>query len=272
MSSNPKRSDLQSEMRRATYDDRGSRVQLHQPRVAEMVAGVLRERIVTGVLRDGDHLQRQEDMLEEFAVSRPSLREALRILEAEGLITVRRGNRGGALVHAPRAQNAGATIGLVLKTQQVGLGDLAAALSRLEPLCASLCAARADRVKKVLPRLREAHKATLDVLDDEVEFTRLSRRFHEDLVDSCGNETLKLVVGALESLWSRQEVAWARRATNAGGFPVRERRLEGMRAHERLIEMIETGDEVAVAEFARRHLDATQRYALSERDSARPVV
>jgi GntR family transcriptional repressor for pyruvate dehydrogenase complex len=247
------------------------RKQLHQPRLAEMVADVLRERIVTGELRDGDTLQRQEDLLAEFAVSRPSLREALRILESEGLITVRRGNRGGAVVHAPQAHNAGNTIGVVLKTQQVPFADLGTALSRLEPLCASLCATRKDRAKQVLPRLRAAHKATLEAIDDDLEFTRLARRFHEELVDSCGNETLKLVVGALESLWSKQEEAWAQRAADAGGFPGRERRLEGMRAHEKLIELIAAGDELGVATVARKHLTATQRYALSEQDGARPV-
>jgi GntR family transcriptional regulator, transcriptional repressor for pyruvate dehydrogenase complex len=247
------------------------RKQLHQPRLAEMVAEVLRERIVTGQLRDGDSLQRQEDLLAEFAVSRPSLREALRILESEGLITVRRGNRGGATVHAPQAQNAGNTIGLVLKAQHVPLADLGAALGRLEPLCASLCASRVDRAEEVLPRLRAAHEATVEALDSELDFTRLARRFHEVLVDSCGNETLKLLVGALESLWSKQEVAWARRATDAGGFPGREQRQEGMQAHSKLIELIDQGDEAAVAIIARKHLDATQRFALSEREGARPL-
>jgi len=248
-----------------------ARMQLHQPRLAEMVAGVLRERILDGSLQDGDSLPRQEDLLDEFRVSRPSLREALRILEAEGLITVRRGNRGGAIVHAPQAENAGYTIGLVLKAQQVPLSDLGAALGRLEPLCAALCAARKDRKRAVLPRLRAAHEATAGAVDDDLEFTRLARRFHEVLVDTCGNETLKLVVGALETVWSGQEEEWAKRASAAGGFPGRERRLEGLKAHERLIELIAAGDEVAVASVAMRHLEATQRYALAHQDGARVV-
>src|ERR1700755_1275124 len=86
--------------------DSNPRIQLHQPRLAEMVAALLRERILSGALRDGDPLPRQEDLLKEFGISKPSLREALRILEAEGLITVRRGNRGGALVHVPEAGHA----------------------------------------------------------------------------------------------------------------------------------------------------------------------
>jgi GntR family transcriptional repressor for pyruvate dehydrogenase complex len=249
-----------------------SRVQLHQPRLAEMVADVLRERIVTGVLQDGDLLPRQEDLLEEFAVSRPPLREALRILEAEGLITVRRGNRGGAIIHAPHAQNAGSSIGLVLKAQQVSLADVGAALSYLEPLCASLCAARTDRETEVLPRLRAVHEAATAAVDDELEFTRIQREFHEELVDACGNQTLKIVVGALESLWSRQEQEWAEDVTSKGDFPARESRLEGLRAHERLLQLIEEGEATEVSSAARRHLGAIQRYALSVEDSEKTVA
>jgi DNA-binding FadR family transcriptional regulator len=250
----------------------GSRAQLHQPRLAEMVAELLRERIVTGVLKDGDLLPRQEDLLEEFAVSRPPLREALRILEAEGLITVRRGNRGGAVIHAPQAHNAGTTIGLVLKAQRVPLTDVGEALGQLEPLCASLCTSRPDRLTAVLPRLREVHAAAVEAVDNELEFQRLQREFHEELVKLCGNETLKLVVGALESLWSRQEEVWAEQVASEGGFPEREQRLEGLRAHERLLDLIEAGNPAEVSTAARRHLDAIQRYALSVASGDKPVV
>ena len=61
-------------------------------------------------------------------MSRPSFREALRILESEGLVSVRRGNVGGAQVHAPTPENAARTLGLVLQARNVALDDLAAAL------------------------------------------------------------------------------------------------------------------------------------------------
>src|SRR6185437_7074718 len=62
------------------------RRQFVQPRVAQMVADVLRTRIVDGELPDGSLLPKQDDLIDEFQVSRPSFREALRILESEGLI------------------------------------------------------------------------------------------------------------------------------------------------------------------------------------------
>ena len=64
------------------------------PRIAEIVADELRRQIIDGELADGDLLPRQEVLVEQFNVSLVSLREALRILETEGLVSVRRGNRG----------------------------------------------------------------------------------------------------------------------------------------------------------------------------------
>lgn len=239
-------------------------VQIHQPRLAEMVAELLRERIVTGRLQDGAMLPRQEDLLREFRVSRPSLREALRILEAEGLITVHRGNRGGATVHVPQAANAAYSVGMVLQSRGVRMSDVREALKAIEPVCAGLCAQRPDRSEVVLPALTPLHEASLAALDDPVEFTLTSRRFHETLVDQCGNETLKLMIGALESLWTSREEAWARDADQAGGFPDSKRRLSGTKAHARILKYIEDGDVDRVQRQARLHLDATLFYALDD--------
>ena len=67
----------------------------------EQIADELRALIVAGELEEGESLGREPDLVERFGVSRPSLREALRILEAEGLITVVRGVLGGVVAHQP---------------------------------------------------------------------------------------------------------------------------------------------------------------------------
>jgi GntR family transcriptional regulator, transcriptional repressor for pyruvate dehydrogenase complex len=114
-----------------------------QHRIAETVASELRARILDG---DGeDRLPTQDQLVSEFGVSYPSIREAIRILETEGLVTVRRGNVGGAEVHRPDESSAAYHLGLALQGRRVNLGDLAAGLRLLEPLCAAECARRSDR-------------------------------------------------------------------------------------------------------------------------------
>ena len=131
-------------------------------RIAEQVADLLRARILSGEIADGDVLPKEDVLQAEYGVSKPSLREAMRILDAEGLVTVRRGNAGGAIVHHPSPANVGYSLAMVLTSRHVGIGDVAAALREVEPACARLCAhatrprrrrgPRAHRHPRALPR------------------------------------------------------------------------------------------------------------------------
>jgi GntR family transcriptional regulator, transcriptional repressor for pyruvate dehydrogenase complex len=244
-----------------------ARRQLRQPRLAELVAGELRTRITSGAMHDGDLLPKLEGLLDEFQVSKPSLREALRILETEGLITVRRGNMGGAVVHTPSTRDAGYMIGLVLESRGVTADDLAGAIRQVEPICASLCAQRPDRASAVLPTLRAAQHEMRQLAEDDIGFVRAGRQFHEALVAVCGNETLKVVVGALEAVWSARERDWARRAASSHDMPPAETRAAGLRAHDRLIQLIADGDAAGAARAAARHLQSSTFYATSDGES-----
>lgn len=230
-------------------------------RVAEVVAQRLRERILSGELADGALLPKEDDLRDEFPVSKPSLREALRILETEGLLTVRRGNRGGAVVHRPTAVDAGYMFGLVLSGQGTSLADVATALREVEPLCAALCALRRDRRQAVVPVLADLHTQAVAAVDDLVEVSALSRRFHESIVESCGNRTLTLVAGVLESIWSAHERRWAARTADAvpTRVPVRARRRE-LDVHAEIVELIRSGDADGVRSLVADHLARVQRY------------
>jgi GntR family transcriptional repressor for pyruvate dehydrogenase complex len=240
------------------------RSQLRQPRLADMVASVLRERIVEGKLQDGDLLPKQDELLEEFRISRPSLREALRILESEGLLTVRRGNVGGSIVEAPNPESSAYMFGLVLQSRRGSVSDLAEAIQHIEPITASLCASREDREQTVVPQLRTNLAETEEAIADGPQFTVLSRHFHEQMVAACGNQTMILMVGALESLWSEQESQWAHRAQAQGQYPVERYRREVLNAHKALLAAIVAGQEEKAAKLARRHLQESQHYSLAE--------
>ncbi|MCU1374507.1 MAG: transcriptional regulatory protein (FadR family) [Actinomycetia bacterium] len=236
---------------------------LSQPRVAEMVADILRSRIVNGELADGDMLPKQDDLLAEFRVSRPSIREAMRILETEGLVSVRRGNVGGAEVHAPKPRSAAYMLGLVMQSEKVTLTDVASALRILEPACAALAAARPDRETAVLPALRRLNDEAEAQLEDGPAFTRLAREWHGAMVESCGNQTMLLLVGTLETVWSHHESLWADHIAAQGRYPdVKDRRLV-LRAHVKITEAIEAGNEEVATRAARRHLDESQTYLLA---------
>ena len=233
---------------------------LRPPRLAEMVADSLRARIVDGEIPDGAALPPLDRLAEEFGVSAPSVREALRILENERLITVRRGNVGGAVVHHPQPGSVAYTVGLVLQSDEVRSGDLRTALVRLQALCASLCAERTDRTRAVLPALRTACEAVADAIDDPVAVEHWSHRFHAELIERCGNHSLVLVVGALERLWSAQQEAWTYRVAHAEESPELALRHEGLDAHLRIVAAIEEGDAAEAHRLALDHMEHPDLY------------
>jgi GntR family transcriptional repressor for pyruvate dehydrogenase complex len=248
-----------------------SRRRLTSPRIAETVADELRRQIVDGELADGDLLPPQGVLVERFNVSLVSLREALRILETEGLVSVRRGNQGGAVVHAPTKSSAAYMLGLVLQSEHVPLTDLATALQDLEPTCAALAAQRADRVKTIVPELQGLNAEMSERLDDGPAFTDLGRKFHDAVVRGCGNATVIAVVGSLEALWSSHEQRWAERSSAAGDYPSTAERKAVLKTHTALTDAIELGDPERARRIATRHLTDAQTYVLSG-DSTQRIV
>lgn len=235
------------------------RITVRFQRLAEQVADDLRNRILLGDLPDGSELPVEELLREEYPVSKPTLREAMRVLEAEGLVTVRRGNVGGAVVHHPDPANVAYTLGLVLVSRGSDITDVGAALRQVEPACAAACAEREDRLETVVPVLQDLHRQAIDAVEDLVAVTALSRQFHEAIVDLCGIESLRITAGALESLWSTHEADWAERMSEVSEIP-REERLEVLEDHGRLIELIAEGASDEVRRHAEDHLLSAQTY------------
>ena len=199
-----------------------ARRRLGARRTAEIVADELRRQIIDGELADGDLLPRQEVLVEQFRVSLVSLREALRILETEGLVSVRRGNRGGAVVHAPAKASAAYMLGLLLQSDTVPLADLGTALQELEPMCAALAARRADRGDELIPKLKEINDSMAEHIEDGAKFTEIGGQFHDEVVRGCGNHTMIAVVGSLETLVDRSPELVGRGNHGAGRVPVDE--------------------------------------------------
>ncbi len=241
------------------------RGRIPQRRIAETVAAELRTRILSG---DDDYrLPTQDQLVQDFGVSYPSIREALRILETEGLVTVRRGNIGGAEVHRPDESSAAYHLGLALQGARVTLGDLAAGLRTLEPMCAAECARREDRSEEIIPALEANIEASADLIGEGLPFTHKARDFHDLIVSFTPNATIRYVVSSLVALWSSQEEAWAEVLTKRGEYPSPTESKESVRTHRRLLEEIAAGRAEAAERLYRAHLTATQALVLERFDN-----
>src|SRR5687767_14905824 len=134
------------------------------PKVAELVAGEIRRRIISGDVVAGDPLPNEAELTALFGVSRPTLREALRLLEADGLIEVKRGVRGGPRVRVPDAAVTARHAAMLLQMRGTTLEDLIGARMIIEPAAVRALAHRAS--KSDVKALRAAHQAELDAGED----------------------------------------------------------------------------------------------------------
>lgn len=229
------------------------------PRAADMVAERIRELIVTGRLVDGERLPSLDGLLAEFGVSGPTMREALRVLESEGLITVQRGKVGGAIVHRPSYTDAATTMALVLRSHDTEMADVAHSLAVLERQCAVLCASRADRATTVVPRLHELNETARDLVHaDEVTFAEAMTAFHEELMRGCGLATLALATRAIGAIWLVSVRQWAAENGAQGRFVTYEERVTWLGRQDALVELIEAGDEAGVEQMMTEHFSTVQ--------------
>ena len=220
-----------------------------------MIANRIRGLILSGELGDGDRLPPTEALIQQFGVSVGTMREALRILESEGLVTVQRGKVGGAVVHHPKAHTAAYAIALVLKSKGTRLGDMLSTQSLLEPICARLCAQRTDRKRVIVPELRSFTQAARENIGlDDASFSEPMQSFHHTLVQGCGSDTLALFVGIVESVFiatsqdSGERTAAQRRQTDAT-------KMASLKSHERICDLIEAGDDVGAFQEVAVHVE-----------------
>jgi GntR family transcriptional regulator, transcriptional repressor for pyruvate dehydrogenase complex len=219
-------------------------VPVRVPKTAELVARHIRGQIVRGELREGDALPSEGALMERFRISRPTLREAFRVLEHEGLIVVRRGARGGARVQVPDPDAAARHAGLVLQYRQATLADVFEARTIVEPPAAAMLAARRDRVaisRQLAQAVASERAAAPASWQDPV--------FHRLVVSLTGNETLTLLTNMLEYISEA-----AGRESERAKPPSAHQVELAHRAHERLVALIRAGDGAEAERHWRRHL------------------
>src|SRR5262249_27736719 len=156
------------------------------PKAAELVALELQRQIVVGELQEGDPLPGELDLMAEYGVSRPTLREALRILESQNLLSVRRGARGGARAHLPNVALAAQYAAILLQIESTTLADVLNARLLLE--VALVRKGAESRTELQLRALRDAWNAEEEILEQpSVVATPYFERFHRLVLECSGS-------------------------------------------------------------------------------------
>jgi GntR family transcriptional regulator, transcriptional repressor for pyruvate dehydrogenase complex len=158
---------------------------------SEQIADALMNRIIDGRLKPGDMLGTEADLLAEHAVSRPTLRESLRMLEAQGVIALRPGPGGGVIVGRPSIDTLAHALSVFLYLQGVPFGTVLKAREVIEPALAYEAAVHGtenefDELEASIERLRG--------LTNQEEFVHENRTFHEIIAQAGRNKVL-------ESFW-----------------------------------------------------------------------
>jgi DNA-binding FadR family transcriptional regulator len=226
------------------------------PKTAELVAGHIRRQIVRGGLVAGDVLPPDTTLMNQFGVSRPTLREAFRILETEDLLAIRRGSRGGAQVTAPSPSVVSRYFGLLLQLRGTTIGDVYEARTLLEPACARLLAQRHSETD--LAGLRTAINELRGYLDSDAfnpaRWSVLTARFHQMVIEGTGSKTLALQGAVLQEIAARHIASSMHRSYDRDVTPRRFRLL--IRSYTRLADLVQACDGAGAEEHWRAHMRA----------------
>jgi GntR family transcriptional regulator, transcriptional repressor for pyruvate dehydrogenase complex len=229
-----------------------SPAQARTPKTAEVIAARLRGRIVRGELRPGSRLPPEAELQQQFGVSRPTLREAFRILEAESLLSVRRGARGGAQVVTPDRSVAARHVGSLLQVSGATIGEVDEARMAIEPTAARMLAIRGgpDAVRTL-----RAHLSMLRALlaggPDADDWSCASARFHDLIVELCGNKALAVAAGVL------REVATTHATLAVPSIDTPATMDRTLRSYARLVDFVEAADGYGAERHWRTHMQVT---------------
>jgi DNA-binding FadR family transcriptional regulator len=217
--------------------------------MAELVAAELRQKILRGELKAGESLTPESQLIEEYDVSRPTLREALRLLESQQLITVRQGSHRGPVVSTPNSELTAHSLSILLQLRRATLSDVYAFRAVFEPVAAGLAAANSTAAD--VAALRQLLDQERSALRDSEDFARVAWHFHSELVRLSANVTMAVIAETLE-LISRRHAQVAAAQWKDGN----RQRERAYRAHVKLVDLIERRDSEEAQRFWAAHMSA----------------
>jgi DNA-binding FadR family transcriptional regulator len=214
---------------------------------SEIVAREITSQIVADSLPEGTRLPNEREMLETYKVGRSTLREALRLLESRGVLTIRSGRDGGPIVRRPRASDLGQALTLLMQFEGVPFTEVFAARQALEPRLARMAAENMD--DETLSAMAQSNDRMAADLDDRQRFREENFRFHELVASVAHSPVLELFSAALESV--ADGLAFG---VVAGEFTHAHRAVV-LQAHQNLVKAFKDRDPEAAEEAMRVHLE-----------------
>lgn len=214
-------------------------------KTALLIADQLVELIRLEDLQPGDRLPSESLMLEQYQVSRGTMREALRYLEFQGVIMLKPGSGGGPIVQHPDADILVSTLTLLLQFQKTSFSEIIDARRQMEPLVVRLAASnRSDDDMEALWRnVTEAEDLTIG----PDRFHQLADEYHALVAQASGNAIFRNLMAALAGTLT---------GVNQGIDYPRKHRAASNQIHKDIIEAIENQDADRAEELMRVHLDA----------------
>jgi GntR family transcriptional regulator, transcriptional repressor for pyruvate dehydrogenase complex len=216
-----------------------------EPRkLSALVADKILDRILRNGLKPGARLPPEAEMRQQLGVGRGTVREALRLLEAQGLITVRSGPQGGPVVEELDIEYMTRLLLLLLIFWEATLRDVYEVREVLDPLVAGLAAQHAS--DEQIEELRESVKSLRATNHNEEGIVAENQLFHQLLGEASGNPVLEALIGAITRIFDGYTMS-----TGKYG-PKEARRMADF--HDAIAEAVATGDTSSAQEAARNHI------------------
>jgi GntR family transcriptional regulator, transcriptional repressor for pyruvate dehydrogenase complex len=230
-------------------------------KASEVIAEQIRAEIATGRLQPGEVLPSETVLLERYDVARSTMREALRILESDGLVLIQRGTKGGARVQAPNVAALARRVGLHLQLRGAQLRDLIEVQVVLQPWAAGLAAlARTDEDLASLRRAVELVESSDTVAEYLAGFTALVRALH----DATHNPVIALFSELTGELWRDGITAFAEEIDAPARYS-KDFFAASAATYGRLVDLIEQGESAAAQSFWQQYMEDTGAARHAER-------
>lgn len=233
----------------STHQRHAARINQKPKKTALLVAYRIVDQIARQNLQPGTPLATERDMLAEFSVARGTLREALRFLEMQGVITIKTGPGGGPVVAMPDSRHLASLIGLLLQFRGARFRTVVDARLSLEPVLAAK--ASENVTPDQLDDLSASIEAMRENLDDSTFFLDENENFHELIAAASGNEVFSLLISSL---------AWITDGTALGVEYRRSQREHVLDEHQRIFDAIRAGKPDRAATAMREHLNDFATY------------